>query len=86
MRTFWHGTYQKNYTGDAGRKLVRISSINLRDRDGLHSRLNSVRRPVLRLHGTEDPVYSVVNAEDEMKLFRNAPVPSFASSRAAGTS
>jgi pimeloyl-ACP methyl ester carboxylesterase len=85
-RTFWHETYQKNYTGDAGRKRVRISSINLRDRDGLHGRLDSVRCPVLRMHGTADPVYSVANAEDEMKLFVNIPGPSSASSRAAGTS
>lgn len=72
-RTFWHATYQANYTGDTGRNRVRISSINLRDRDGLHGRLDSVRCPVLRMHGTEDPVYSVVNAEDEMKLFVNSP-------------
>src|SRR4051812_10908761 len=72
-RAFWHATYQKNYTGDAGRKHVRICSINLRDRDGLHGRLDGVRCPVLRMHGTEDPVYSVVNAEDEMKLFVNSP-------------
>ena len=72
-RTFWHTTYQENYTGDTGRKRVRISSINLRDRDGLHGRLDSVRCPVLRMHGTEDPVYSVANAEDEMKLFVNSP-------------
>ena len=25
------------------------------------------------MHGTEDPVYSVANAEDEMKLFVNSP-------------
>ena len=72
-RSFWHATYQKNYAGDMGQKHVRISSINLRDRDGLHGRLDSVRCPVLRMHGTEDPVYSVVNAEDEMKLFVNSP-------------
>ena len=71
-RSFWHATYQQNYTGDAGRKRVRISSINLRDRDGLHGRLDGVRCPVLRMHGTEDPVYSVVNAEDEMQLFVNS--------------
>src|SRR5919112_5426226 len=71
-RAFWHTTYQQNYTGDAGRTRVRISSINLRDRDGLHGRLDGVRCPVLRMHGTEDPVYSVVNAEDEMKLFVNS--------------
>jgi len=72
-RAFWHTTYQQNYTGDTGRKRVRISSINLRDRDGLHGRLDSVRCPVLRMHGTEDPVYSVANAEDEMKLLVNSP-------------
>ena len=72
-RAFWHATYQRNYADDTGRKRVRISSINLRDRDGLHGRLDSVRCPVLRMHGTEDPVYSVANAEDEMKLFVNSP-------------
>ena len=71
-RAFWHATYQKNYTGDAGRKRLRISSINLRDRDGLHGRLDSVRCPVLWMHGTEDRVYSVPNAEDEIGRFVNA--------------
>ena len=71
-RSFWHATYQHNYTGDAGRARVRVSSINLRDRDGLHGRLDSVRCPVLRMHGTADPVYSVANAQDEMPLFANS--------------
>lgn len=71
-RSFWHATYQKNYTGDAGRQRLRLSSINLRDRDGLHGRLDSVRCPVLWMHGTADPVYSVANAEDEIKRFVNA--------------
>ena len=71
-RTFWHAAHQSNYTGDAGRKRLRVSSINLRDRDGLHGRLDSVRCPVLWMHGTEDPVYSVANAEDEIKLFVNS--------------
>ena len=72
-RSFWHTTYQRNYIGDAGRQRVRVSSINLRDRDGLHGRLDGVRCPVLRMHGTKDPVYSVANAEDEMRLFVNSP-------------
>jgi pimeloyl-ACP methyl ester carboxylesterase len=72
-RAFWHATYQKNYTGDTGRKHVRTCTINLRDRDGLHARLDGVRCPVLRMHGTEDPVYSVANAEDEMTLFVTSP-------------
>ena len=31
-----------------------------------------MRCPVLRMHGTADPVYSVANAEDEMPLFVNS--------------
>jgi pimeloyl-ACP methyl ester carboxylesterase len=72
-RTFWHGTHQRNYTGDAGRQRLRISSVNLRDRDGLHGRLDGVRCPVLWMQGTADPVYSVANAEDEIKRFVTSP-------------
>ncbi|SEM09578.1 Pimeloyl-ACP methyl ester carboxylesterase [Blastococcus sp. DSM 46786] len=68
-RAFWHRTHQENYAGDVGRERLRISSINLRDRDGLHGRLDSVRCPVLWLHGTADRVYSVANAEAEIGLF-----------------
>lgn len=71
-RSFWHSTHQKNYTGDAGRRRLRISTINLRDRDGLHGRLDSVRCPVLWMQGTADQVYSVPNAEDEIRRFVNA--------------
>ena len=71
-RAFWHRTHQENYAGDAGRERLRISSINLRDRDGLHGRLDSVRCPVLWMHGTADRVYSVANAEAEIGLFVNS--------------
>jgi pimeloyl-ACP methyl ester carboxylesterase len=72
-RSFWHATHQSNYTGDAGRQRLRISTINLRDRDGLHARLDSVRCPVLWLQGTADQVYSVANAEDEIRMFVGSP-------------
>lgn len=72
-RAFWHTTHQQNYTGDAGRRRLRTSSINLRDRDGLHGRLDEVRCPVLWLHGTADPVYSVANARDEIGRFTGSP-------------
>lgn len=71
-RSFWHATHQQNYTGDAGRKRLRISTINLRDRDGLHARLDSVRCPILWMQGTADQVYSVPNAQDEITRFINA--------------
>ncbi|MDD7968164.1 alpha/beta fold hydrolase [Actinomycetospora lemnae] len=72
-RAFWHATHQRNYTGDDGRRRLRTSSINLRDRDGLHGRLDEVRCPVLWLHGTEDRVYSVANAQDEIGRFTSSP-------------
>jgi pimeloyl-ACP methyl ester carboxylesterase len=68
-RSFWHATYRENYTGDDGRARLRTSTVNLRDRDGLHARLGGVRCPVLWMHGTADPVYSVANAEDEITRF-----------------
>lgn len=71
-RAFWHKTHQENYTGDDGRQRLRTSTVNLRDRDGLHARLDSVRCPVLWMHGTADRVYSVANAEEEIKLFVNS--------------
>lgn len=70
---FWHATYSQNYTGDDGRARGRVSSINVRDRDGLHGRLDAIHCPVLRMHGTEDPVYSIANAEDEQSRFVNSP-------------
>ena len=72
-RKLWKEIIQSNYTGDSGRRRARMAAINLRERDGLHSRLYDVRCPVLWLHGTEDQVYSVANAEEEIKMFVNSP-------------
>ncbi|MDQ4117305.1 MAG: alpha/beta hydrolase, partial [Actinomycetota bacterium] len=71
-RAFWHAEHQRNYVGDAGRHRLRVSSINLRDRDGLHARLDGIRCPVLWMQGTADTVYSVPNAEEEIRLFTNS--------------
>ena len=75
-RAFWHATYQQNYVGDAGAGGCGCAPINLRDRDGLHGRLDGVRCPVLWMHGTADKVYSVANAEDGIARFVNCPTPS----------
>lgn len=72
VREFWQKTIQGNYQGDDGRRRARMAAINLRERDGLHGRLFDVRCPVLWLHGTDDVVYSVSNAQHEIKLFTNA--------------
>ena len=72
-RKFWQDTIRSNYQGDDGRRRIRMAAINLAERDGLHSRLSDVRCPVLWLHGTDDAVYSVANAEVEIKKFTNSP-------------
>ena len=72
-RDFWTKTIKSNYQGDGGRRRARMAAINLRERDGLHGRLFDVRCPVMWLHGTDDVVYSVANAEQEIKMFVNAP-------------
>jgi pimeloyl-ACP methyl ester carboxylesterase len=72
-RAFWHETHQRNYAGDAGRERLRLATVNLSARDGLHDRLYGVRCPVLWMHGTADTVYSVANAEEEIALFVNSP-------------
>lgn len=72
-RAFWHAAHRRNYSGDAGRHRLRTATINLRDRDGLHARLDDVRCPVLWLQGTADSVYSVANAEVEIRMFVNSP-------------
>jgi len=72
-RKFWQDTIRSNYQGDEGRRRIRMAAINLAERDGLHSRLSDVRCPVLWLHGTDDAVYTVANAEVEIKKFVNSP-------------
>lgn len=72
-RAFWIDTYRANYTGDEGRHRLRVSTVNLRDRDGLLGRVDEIRCPVLWLHGTADAVYSVANAEDGIRRFTRSP-------------
>ncbi|KAJ5983386.1 Alpha/Beta hydrolase protein [Penicillium waksmanii] len=73
LREFWRKTIKANYRGDDGRRRIRMAAINLAERDGLHSRLSDVRCPVLWLHGTKDVVYSIANAQEEIKMFVNSP-------------
>jgi pimeloyl-ACP methyl ester carboxylesterase len=52
--------------------MARMCSINLADRDGLHNRLSDVLCPVLWMHGTEDLVYSIANAKEEIPKLVNS--------------
>lgn len=71
-KEFWYANYAENYRGDAGRKRLLTSTINLRDRDGIQARLAGIYCPVLWLQGTADAVYSVANAQDEIQMFTNS--------------
>jgi pimeloyl-ACP methyl ester carboxylesterase len=71
-RTKWTEKIKQNYAGDAGRKRLREAAVNLRDRDGLHGRLINIQCPVLWLHGDADIVYSVKNAQEEIKMMVNS--------------
>jgi len=73
VRDFWRKTIKQDYKGDDGRRRARMAAINLSERDGLHSRLFDVRCPVMWLHGTKDVVYSIPNAQQEIKMFVNSP-------------
>ncbi|KAL4912477.1 Alpha/Beta hydrolase protein [Aspergillus aurantiobrunneus] len=70
---FWRATIKENYRGDEGRRRIRMATINLAERNGLHLRLPDVRCPVLWLHGTADAVYTVANAKEEIGLFTRSP-------------
>jgi pimeloyl-ACP methyl ester carboxylesterase len=69
----WVKIVNKNYAGDAGRRRLRQAVLNLCYRDGLHARAVDITVPVVRMHGSADTVYSIPNAQDEMKLLQNSP-------------
>jgi pimeloyl-ACP methyl ester carboxylesterase len=72
-RDYWRKTIKENYQGDDGRRRIRMAAINLAERDGLHGRLGDVKCPVLWMHGTNDAVYKVANAKEEIDMFTASP-------------
>lgn len=71
VRDYWRNQIKNNYQGDEGRQRIYMASVNLRDRDSLHARIQDIRCKVLWLHGTADVVYSVSNAQEELPLFKS---------------
>lgn len=47
---YWKKIQKGNYKGDDGRKRLRMSIINVLERDSLHCRLQDIKCPVLWLH------------------------------------
>ena len=73
LRAFWAQELKKNFAGEDGRHRASMCVLNVAERDGLLGKLPFVKVPVLWLHGSEDPVFSVPNAEEEIKLFTGSP-------------
>lgn len=47
---FWRSTIKSAYSGEGGRRRLRMAAINLAERGGLHLRLSDIRCPVRWLH------------------------------------
>jgi pimeloyl-ACP methyl ester carboxylesterase len=58
----------KTYSGEEGRLRLRQSTITLLSRDSLHLRLRAITCPVLWIQGTEDKVFPVEGAKEELGL------------------
>ncbi|KAL3418135.1 hypothetical protein PVAG01_09850 [Phlyctema vagabunda] len=71
--TFWTSILKDVYSGDEGRKKVRMAAICLLDRDGLRIRIQDIKCPVRWLQGTEDLPFKTKRAQEEIKLFINSP-------------
>ncbi|CAK7204574.1 hypothetical protein SEUCBS139899_007332 [Sporothrix eucalyptigena] len=73
IRDFWANTIARNYHGEAGKRRIIMAAVALSTRDSIRARLPYVRCPVLWLQGTTDVVFSVKQAESDMKLFTHSP-------------
>ncbi|KAI1344514.1 putative alpha/beta hydrolase [Xylariaceae sp. FL0016] len=69
---FWTKTLKDVYSGDVGRRKIRMSAICLAERDGLMLRLGDVKCPVHWLHGTTDAVYGTQVPKEHILLFCNS--------------
>lgn len=67
--SFWTAHLNKVYAGEPGRLKLREIAINITTRDSLVPRLSRVKCPVLWLVGSEDKLFTLANAEDEIKMF-----------------
>ncbi|KAL7619807.1 hypothetical protein AAE478_010352 [Parahypoxylon ruwenzoriense] len=70
---YWTDVLRRVYSGNEGRRKLRMSVICVADRDGLLSRLGDVKCPIHWLHGTTDPVFASTMAEEHIKLFTSSP-------------
>ncbi|KAL6851077.1 hypothetical protein ACO1O0_008205 [Amphichorda felina] len=77
--SFWDQTVKDVYSGDEGRRKLRMSLANLMSRDGLLCRLRDIKCPVYwlqatdNMQGKEDPVFGTTVPTEHIKLFTGSP-------------
>ncbi|KAG7133336.1 3-oxoadipate enol-lactonase 2 like protein [Verticillium longisporum] len=71
--SFWDATLKAVYSGDEGRRKLRMALLCLLERDGLLLRLRDIKCPVYWLHGPKDPVFGGVVPTEHIKLFTSSP-------------
>ncbi|RJE26337.1 Alpha beta hydrolase [Aspergillus sclerotialis] len=69
---FWKARFRECFSGDEGRRRLRMVCMNIRDREKLYNRVHEVRCPVLWLHGSEDVTISVEQPQYDIKMFTNS--------------
>jgi len=71
--SFWDQTVKDVYSGDEGRRKLRMALANLMERDGLLCRLRDIKCPVYWLQGPEDPVFGKTVPAEQIKMFTSSP-------------
>ncbi|KAI1137685.1 putative alpha/beta hydrolase [Hypoxylon sp. FL0543] len=66
---YWTGSLRRVYSGDQGRKKLRMAVIALAERDGLLLRLGDIKCPIHWYQGTGDPVFGSTVPAEHIKLF-----------------
>ncbi|KAI0382440.1 putative alpha/beta hydrolase [Hypomontagnella monticulosa] len=66
---YWTESIRRVYSGDEGRRKIRMAVICLAERDGLVLRLGDIKCPVHWLQGTEDPVFGTTVPKENIQLF-----------------
>ncbi|CAM1508661.1 Fc.00g055090.m01.CDS01 [Cosmosporella sp. VM-42] len=71
-KDFWTREIRDNYCGDQGKRRICMAAVALAGRDGLHERLPYIKCPVLWFQGNADVVFSLAQAQEDIKLFTNS--------------
>ncbi|KAI0116169.1 putative alpha/beta hydrolase [Hypoxylon sp. NC0597] len=66
---FWTESMRRVYSGDKGRKKLRMAVICLAERDGLLLRLGDIKCPIHWYQGTDEPVFGTTVPTEHIKLF-----------------